>query len=67
MVAAFESATGRKVPYVIGPRREGDIAECWADPALANRLLGWTAEFEVARACADGWRWQQKNPEGYRT
>jgi UDP-glucose 4-epimerase len=66
MVAAFESATGRRVPYVVGPRREGDIAECWADAALANRLLGWTAEFNVEQACADGWRWQQNNPDGYR-
>jgi UDP-glucose 4-epimerase len=66
MVAAFESATGRKVPYAIGPRRDGDIAACWADPTLASRLLGWTAALTVEQACADGWRWQQGNPNGYR-
>ena len=66
MIAAFESATGKKIRSVVGPRREGDIAECWADPALANCLLSWKAEFGVEQACADGWRWQQNNPDGYR-
>jgi UDP-glucose 4-epimerase len=48
------------------PRRDGDIAECYADPALAKRLLGWQAELSIERACADGWRWQQRNPDGCR-
>ena len=66
MVAAFESASGRQIPYAIGPRRAGDIAACWADPALAERLLGWKTERSIEQACADGWRWQQQNPDGYR-
>jgi UDP-glucose 4-epimerase len=66
MVKAFESAAGKTIPYAIGPRRDGDIAACWADPSLAQRLFGWKAELDVKRACADGWRWQQQNPNGYR-
>jgi UDP-glucose 4-epimerase len=66
MVKAFEAATGKPIPYEIAPRREGDIASCWADASLAARLFGWKAELDVKRACADGWRWQQKNPNGYR-
>jgi UDP-glucose 4-epimerase len=54
------------VPYTIAARRPGDIAACWADPTLAARLLGWRAERSVEQACADGWRWQQSNPDGYR-
>jgi UDP-glucose 4-epimerase len=54
------------VPYVIAPRRPGDIAACWADPARAERLLAWRATRSIATACADGWRWQQRNPDGYR-
>ncbi|MEG0820742.1 MAG: UDP-glucose 4-epimerase GalE [Burkholderiaceae bacterium] len=65
LVAAFERATGVKVPYVIAPRRAGDIAECWADAGLAQRLLGWSAQRGVEQMCADGWRWQSGNPEGY--
>jgi UDP-glucose 4-epimerase len=66
LVGAFETATGRPVPYTIAARRPGDIAACWADPTLAARLLGWRAERSVEQACADGWRWQQSNPDGYR-
>jgi UDP-glucose 4-epimerase len=66
MVKAFEAATGKPIPYEFAPRREGDIASCWADASLAARLFGWKAELDVKRACADGWRWQQKNPNGYR-
>jgi UDP-glucose 4-epimerase len=66
LVRAFESATGRSVPYVVAARRPGDIAECWADASAAARLLGWRAERAVEQACADGWRWQQQNPDGYR-
>ncbi|GAB4465262.1 MAG: UDP-glucose 4-epimerase GalE [Burkholderiaceae bacterium] len=66
LVQAFEQATGRRVPYAIAPRRPGDIAACWADPSRAHELLGWRAERSIAQACADGWRWQQGNPDGYR-
>ena len=59
MVRAFEQASGRPVPYNVGPRRSGDIAQCWADPSLAQRLLGWTAQRGIAEMCADAWRWQQ--------
>jgi UDP-glucose 4-epimerase len=66
MVKAFEHASGKPIPYVLGPRREGDIAECYADASLARRLLGWQAGLSIEQACADGWRWQQRNPNGYR-
>jgi UDP-glucose 4-epimerase len=65
MVRAFEKASGREVPYKIVDRRAGDIATCYADPALAERLLGWKAQFGVERMCEDTWRWQVGNPEGY--
>lgn len=66
LVQAFERATGRRVPYAIAPRRPGDIAACWADPSRAHELLGWRAMRSIGEACADGWRWQQNNPNGYR-
>ncbi len=66
MVRAFEKASGRQVPYKIVGRRPGDIAECYADPSLANRLLGWKARFGVGEMCADAWRWQSQNPNGYK-
>jgi UDP-glucose 4-epimerase len=59
MVRAFEQASGRPVPYRIAPRRTGDIAQCYADPALAAKLLGWKAERGIQAMCADSWRWQQ--------
>ena len=59
MVKAFAAASGRPVPYRIMPRRAGDIAQCYADPALARELLGWRAELGVEAMCADTWRWQQ--------
>ena len=65
LVHAFEKATGVKIPYEITPRRPGDLAECWADPSKAQRVLGWKAEKTVEDMCADSWRWQQQNPEGY--
>ena len=65
MVAAFEKASGRPVPYRIVARRPGDIAECYADPALASERLGWVAQRNLEAMCADGWRWQQGNPQGY--
>ena len=65
MVRAFEAASGRAVPYRIAPRRAGDIAECYADPALAKELLGWQAEKDLSAMCADAWRWQSRNPQGF--
>ena len=64
MVAAFEQASGQPVPYDVVPRRAGDIAECWADPALANAELGWAATRGIEEMCADAWRWQSMNPRG---
>jgi len=65
MVHGFEKASGRPVPYEIVARRPGDIAACWADPSLARRLLGWEAKRGIEAMCADAWRWQTMNPEGY--
>ena len=65
MIAAFEAASGRRVAWVVGPRRPGDIARCYADPSRAATRLGWHAEFDLARMCADFWRWQENNPDGY--
>ena len=58
MVRAFEQASGRAVPYQLVARRPGDVAQCWADPALAQTLLGWSAQHGVDRMCQDAWRWQ---------
>jgi UDP-glucose 4-epimerase len=58
MVRGFEAASGRPVRYQIGPRRAGDVAACWADPSLAERLLGWRARRDVQAMCQDAWRWQ---------
>ncbi|GAB1263778.1 UDP-glucose 4-epimerase GalE [Aurantivibrio infirmus] len=65
VIKAFEAASGRSVAYQIGPRRPGDIAECFADPTLAAKDLGWRAEFDLARMVTDAWRWQSQNPKGY--
>ncbi|RLQ22294.1 UDP-glucose 4-epimerase GalE [Seongchinamella sediminis] len=65
MVRAFEQVSGRPVPYQVVARRAGDIAECWADPALAASLLGWRARRSLEDMCADTWRWQEQNPKGY--
>ena len=65
IVRAFERASGREVPFKIVPRRPGDIAECYADPALAERELGWKAEYSLERMVEDTWRWQSQNPNGY--
>lgn len=63
MVKAFEKASGRPIPYKIGPRRPGDSARCWADTSLAKRLLGWQASRGLASMCADAWRWQLQSAE----
>jgi UDP-glucose 4-epimerase len=65
LVRAYEAASGRKVPYEIVARRPGDVAACWADPALARELLGWEARLDLARMCEDSWRWQHNNPQGF--
>ncbi len=65
VVAAYERASGRAVPYEIQPRRPGDVAACWADPTRAEQLLGWRAGLDLARMCADSWRWQSLNPGGF--
>lgn len=64
-VHAFEKASGLAVPYKIAPRRPGDIAACYANPAKATRVLGWQAEYDMERMCVDIARWQSKNPDGY--
>lgn len=66
LVHAFERACGRPVPYSVVGRRTGDVAACWADAGRARQLLNWTADRTVEQMCADGWRWQQANPDGYR-
>ena len=65
MVKAFGKACGKEIPYEIKPRRAGDIAMCYADPAKASRVLGWKAEKGLDEMCADTWRWQSQNPNGY--
>ena len=65
VVAAFESASGRRVPFRIVDRRPGDIAACYADASLARELLGWSAGRSMATMCEDSWRWQSTNPLGF--
>jgi UDP-glucose 4-epimerase len=65
VVAAYAKASGREVPYAVMPRRPGDVASVYADPALAQRLLGWRAHHGLARMCEDSWRWQSGNPRGF--
>jgi UDP-glucose 4-epimerase len=65
VVRAYESASGRKVTYRLAPRRPGDVASCYADPAAARALLGWQAKLGLDRMCADSWRWQSMNPAGF--
>ncbi len=65
VVKAFEQASGKAVPYAIKPRRAGDIATCFADPAYAKEILGWEAEKVLSDMCEDAWRWQSQNPTGY--
>lgn len=65
LVAAFERATGAKVPCRIAPRRAGDVAACYADCSKAAAELGWKARYSIDDMCADSWRWQQMNPKGY--
>lgn len=62
---AYEKASGRKVPLVFAPRRSGDVASCYADPTLAEQLLGWKARRGLDAMCTDSWRWQMVNPNGF--
>jgi UDP-glucose 4-epimerase len=66
VVRTFEVVSGRPIPYAIDERRVGDVAICYADPTLASRLLGWTSRRSLTQMCTDHWRWQMKNPNGYR-
>ena len=63
---AYEKACGKTLPYVIDPRRPGDIATCYADPAKAEKELGWKAQYGIQEMCASSWKWQSMNPNGYK-
>ena len=65
IVKNFEEATGVKIPYVIRDRRPGDIATCYSDAGKAEAELGWKAEYGIKEMCADSWKWQSQNPNGY--
>ena len=65
VVRAFEKASGKPVPYEIVARRPGDVGSCFANPAAAQRIIGWRAQFGIERMCADHWRWQSSNPNGF--
>ena len=65
LVTAFEKASREKIPYQIVSRRAGDIAEFYADPTLANQLMGWQTKRSIEQMCEDAWRWQSNNPNGY--
>jgi UDP-glucose 4-epimerase len=65
IVKNFEEANGVKIPYVIAPRRAGDIATCYSDASKAEKELGWKAENGIREMCEDSWRWQKNNPNGY--
>jgi len=66
LVQAVSAASGRPIAHRMAERRPGDVAACYADPSRARQLLGWTAEHSLQRMCDDAWRWQQRNPTGYR-
>ncbi len=63
---AYERACGKTLPYTVDPRRPGDIAACYADPAKAREELGWEAKYGIEEMCASSWNWQSKNPNGYK-
>jgi UDP-glucose 4-epimerase len=65
VVRAYAQASGREIAYRVAPRRPGDVAACYADPARAAQLLGWRATLDLERMCADSWRWQRMNPNGF--
>ena len=65
IIKAFSAACGRDLPYVIDPRRPGDVAQCYSDPTKAKEVLGWVAEKNIEDMCRDAWNWQSRNPNGY--
>ncbi len=65
LLRAYERASGRAIPYVIAPRRPGDVAACYADPSRASAALGWQARRDLNQMCADSWRWQSSHPDGF--
>lgn len=65
LIAAVQQAAGKDIPYEVVARRPGDVAACYASPALANTELNWHAELTIQQACTDSWRWQSQNPNGY--
>ncbi len=65
MVKAYENVSGQSVPFRIVERRTGDLAQSFADPSEAGRLLGWKARLVIEDMCRDAWRWQSINPHGY--
>ena len=65
IIRAFSEACGHDIPYVIDPRRPGDLASVWADATHAKEVLGWEAKYDIAQMCADAWNWQSRNPQGY--
>ena len=66
LVNAFENASGRKIPFQVGPRRAGDLGAYWADASLAQSLLGWSVQRGLQDMCVDTWRWQSRHPNGYK-
>ena len=66
MVKAFEKASGQKIPYKLVPRRAGDIATCYSNPQKAKEILDWEAKFNLEDMCSSSWKWQNKNPNGYK-
>ena len=66
VVKAFEKVSGKKIAYKIVNRRPGDVAKVYADPTLANKILGWKAEKTLEDMCRDSWNWQKNNPNGYK-
>jgi len=65
VINAYEKASGKKIPFTISSRRPGDIASCYADPSKANIELNWKTAYNIDNMCADSWRWQKNNPNGY--
>jgi len=65
VVKAFEEASGRKIPYIIAPRRAGDISKCFSNPEYAKEILGWKSKNNLFQMCKDSWYWQSNNPNGY--
>ena len=65
VVKNFEAASGVKIPYAVKDRRAGDVASCYSDAAKAREELGWEAQYDMLEMCADSWRWQSQNPNGY--